>query len=580
MEGTVASTPGPTPADPSPTSLWFPAWARHPLVESALIGALALTLHLAGNGHISLFDRDEPRYAQCTREMRESGDWVRPTFNGEPRYHKPVLIYWLMLAGTSLGGDDTFGVRLVSGVMGAGTVLLTWHLGRRMLGPTTGRLAALMMACAPIAVAEAKMATTDATLACFVVAGQVLVWRLARGPSLPAALGLWVMMALAVLTKGPVGPAMIACAGLVSWWWGGPTACWRRLRPSWGVPLFLAVVLPWFVAIGVLTQGEFFRFAVGDQLVTRAARGVEQHGAFPGYYVVTMLGCFHPWSSLVPAALLAAWKGRRERPELGFLLGWVVGPWLLLECVQTKLVHYYLPSLPGAALLVAWFIGEVVAGGVSVRRGRFGRLAMGLLGGTALVATVGLVALAWVFPASMHLPLWTLAVLVFGGTLYSIDRYRQADTMRATYGLVVTWSVVMFLMGAWCLPSAEPYRISGMVAAKLREWSGRERAKPVLANFQQPSVIYCYGRPIVVINSYEDLLDQLDDGHPVVSALRDVDLDRIALIPEIRVTVLETIRGFNVDKGQKETLHMARLDLGHESAGDLAQTTSEQIDVK
>src|SRR4051812_10914971 len=89
-EGTVASTQEASPADPRP-SRWFPAWARHPLLEASLIGALALTLHLVGNGRISLFDRDEPRYAQCTREMRLSGDWVRPTFNGEPRYHKPVL---------------------------------------------------------------------------------------------------------------------------------------------------------------------------------------------------------------------------------------------------------------------------------------------------------------------------------------------------------------------------------------------------------------------------------------------------------------------------------------------------------
>src|SRR3954463_11856989 len=80
--------------------------------EAVLVGLLALTLNLAGNGRVSLWDRDEPRYAGCTREMRASGDWVHPTFNAEPRYHKPVLIYWLMLAGTALGGDNPFGARL------------------------------------------------------------------------------------------------------------------------------------------------------------------------------------------------------------------------------------------------------------------------------------------------------------------------------------------------------------------------------------------------------------------------------------------------------------------------------------
>ena len=82
---------------------------RWRLAEPALYALLALVLNLAGNERTGLWDRDEPRYAVCVREMRERGDWIFPTFNGEPRYHKPVLIYWLMRAGTALGGDNPFG---------------------------------------------------------------------------------------------------------------------------------------------------------------------------------------------------------------------------------------------------------------------------------------------------------------------------------------------------------------------------------------------------------------------------------------------------------------------------------------
>src|SRR4051794_38931420 len=79
---------------------------RRRVREAVLVGLLALTLNHAGNARISLWARDEPRYAGCTREMRASGDWLRPTFNAEPRYHKPVLIYWLMMAGTAAGGGN------------------------------------------------------------------------------------------------------------------------------------------------------------------------------------------------------------------------------------------------------------------------------------------------------------------------------------------------------------------------------------------------------------------------------------------------------------------------------------------
>src|SRR5262249_57324809 len=115
-----------------PTSPGRPIW------EALVVGLLALTLNLAGNGRTSLWDRDEPRYAGCTREMRASGDWVHPTFNAEPRYHKPVLIYWLMMAGTALGGDNPFGARLVSSLAGAATCGLLWAWGPRVLGAPAG----------------------------------------------------------------------------------------------------------------------------------------------------------------------------------------------------------------------------------------------------------------------------------------------------------------------------------------------------------------------------------------------------------------------------------------------------------
>ncbi len=116
-----------------------PKPGRWAWLEPIAIVLLALVLNLAGNARTGLWDRDEPRYAVCVREMRERGDWIFPTFNGEPRYHKPVLIYWLMRLGTALGGDNPFGVRLVSALAGAATVLGVTVLGRRMLGPRGGR---------------------------------------------------------------------------------------------------------------------------------------------------------------------------------------------------------------------------------------------------------------------------------------------------------------------------------------------------------------------------------------------------------------------------------------------------------
>src|SRR4051812_13953906 len=282
--------------------------------EALLIALLALTLNLAGNGRVSLWDRDEPRYAGCTREMRVSGDWIHPTFNAEPRYHKPVLIYWLMLAGTALGGDNPFGARLVSSLAGAGTCLLVWAWGRRMLGARAGLLAALILATAPIVVAESKMATTDAT-PMFLVAGcQFALWELSQRSSWRAAAWFWTFLGLAILTKSPAGPVLIAASAAVSWWWGGPTAFWKRLHWRLGPLVCALIAVPWNVAILLHSQGEYYRVAVGYHMIRRMTSGIEEHGGFPGYYLVLgVLTCL-PWSAMLPPALISAWSRRRESP--------------------------------------------------------------------------------------------------------------------------------------------------------------------------------------------------------------------------------------------------------------------------
>src|SRR5262249_31559624 len=191
-------------------------------LEPVFLVLLALALNLAGNDRTGLWDRDEPRYAVCVREMRSRGDWINPTFNGEPRFHKPILIYWLTGLSTALAGDNPFGVRLVSSLAGATTVLGVWWLGRRMLGPRGGGLAGRSLATAPMRVAQSKLATTDATLALWLFGCFACLWILSRRPSPGAAAAFWILLSLAVLTKGPIGPAFVIASAAMAWWWGWP----------------------------------------------------------------------------------------------------------------------------------------------------------------------------------------------------------------------------------------------------------------------------------------------------------------------------------------------------------------------
>jgi 4-amino-4-deoxy-L-arabinose transferase-like glycosyltransferase len=539
-------------------------WARLParaaFVEASLIATLALTLNLAGNGRFGLFDRDEPRYAGCMRAMRQSGDYLHPTFNGVPRYHKPILIYWLMLAGTAVGGDNPFGLRLVSALSGATTCLLTWAWGRRMLGPGAGRLAALMLATAPIMVVESKMATTDAFLTLLLTSCQVALWILNRGPSKLAAAVFWAALALSVLTKGPVGVALVAAAGLVSWAVRGPSTCWNRLHWKWGLAGFAIVTLPWFLAIGIMTRGEFLRVAVGQQIVARVVQALEEHGGFPGYYLVTTLLTFYPWSTLLPAAVLGAWVRRRSTPDLAVLLGWVIGPWILLECVRTKLVHYYLPAYPACALLTAWLVETLARAGIGLRRWPLGRVGLGTFAALGAGLTLALVHLGlFVLPRPIAGPCLAVAVVVAVGTSLGFGLFRGGHSSQAAWALVGTWAVVLLILGAWLVPAADPYRISAALGPRMAALLAREGAEPITADYKEPSLIVSLGRPAAPLLTRTWLIDQVERHRKVVMALLPGELAQFRGYPGIETELSETVRGFNLSKGRVQTLHLVIL---------------------
>ena len=230
---------------------------------------------------------------------------------------------------------------------------------------------------------------------------------------------------------------------------------------------FAILTAPWFVAISIASAGEFLRFAVGRQIVHRLASDMEAHGGFPGYYPVVSALVFYPWSALVPAALAGAWMRRKSDPNLGFLLGWAIGPLLLLECFRTKLIHYYLPAFPACALLTAWLVLSVTAEGVNIRRRPLGRLAMALLVGIGLAGIVLLVAGTTLVPGALRLP-------HAPGRRWSCGRHA-----RRHVGLSARSDRAGGLLSGrdlggrdapatgWLIPLGEPYRTSRVIGEKL-----------------------------------------------------------------------------------------------------------------
>jgi 4-amino-4-deoxy-L-arabinose transferase-like glycosyltransferase len=335
----------------------------------AMLVLVSFLAFLPGFFQIPPIDRDEARFAQATKQMIESGDYVDIRFQDENRYKKPVGIYWLQAAVVKtaevLGLPDartTIWLYRIPSLMGAiGAVLLTYWTALAFVSRRAAVLAGLVLATSILLGVEARLAKTDAMLLLTVVAAMGALGRVylaSLGGGIEAAHRwtwpaiFWTAIAGGLLLKGPLilmfvvlSAATVSIIDRSARWLAG-------LKPIAGVAWVLLLVLPWFIAIVAKSGDSFFAQSIGQDLFAKVGAGQESHGAPPGLYFILFWVTFWPGSMLAGLAVPAVWKARRE-PGAKFLLAWIVPSWIVFELVLTKLPHYVLPLYPPIAILAA-----------------------------------------------------------------------------------------------------------------------------------------------------------------------------------------------------------------------------------
>ncbi|QFU16706.1 ArnT family glycosyltransferase [Microvirga thermotolerans] len=324
---------------------------------------LSLVCFLPGFSSLQPMDRDEPRYAQASKQMLETHEFVDIRFQDEARHKKPVGIYWLQSATVSIGealgvpeARTTIALYRIPSLLGAlAAVLLTYWASLAFLGRRGAFLAAALMATSVILMVEARLAKTDAVLtACSVaVMGGLARAYLSRGAGvLPRrTLGIfWLGFAAGILVKGPL---VLMFAGLTAaiLSYRDRSARWLlTLRPGLGALFTLLVVLPWFVAIAIKSGGAFYSEAVGHDMLGKVGTAQRYHWAPPGFYLLAFFATFWPGAVFAAIAAPFAWQHRRE-DAVAFCLAWIVPSWLVFEAVPTKLPHYVMPLYPAIAVI-------------------------------------------------------------------------------------------------------------------------------------------------------------------------------------------------------------------------------------
>ncbi|AFZ06026.1 glycosyl transferase family 39 [Oscillatoria nigro-viridis PCC 7112] len=379
--------------------------------------AIAWVGFLWNLGNIGLVDETEPLFAEAARQMTVTGDWITPYFNGETRFDKPPLIYWLMAVAYRTLGVNELAVRLPSALCAIGLTCLGFYTlskeegrrkeeeGRRKeeeetennnsklktrrlpIFLSTPWIGAALIALNPHTIAWGRTGVSDMLLVgcmCSALLAFFLGYTLeeqrekAEFSTVSASrfpnkwyLTFYVLIALAILAKGPVGivvPALIV--GSFGLYLGNFRQLWREMRPVSGILIILAIALPWYILV-ILANGQtYIDSFFGYHNFQRFTGVVNKHSAPRYFYFFVVLVGFAPWSIYLPVAIARTrfwqrsyWRRQPRSAQLSlFALFWFACIFGFFTIAVTKLPSYVLPLIPAAAILVTLLWSDIIAG--------------------------------------------------------------------------------------------------------------------------------------------------------------------------------------------------------------------------
>jgi 4-amino-4-deoxy-L-arabinose transferase-like glycosyltransferase len=470
---------------------------RLSLRDYLIMFVCALVVLAPGISRVPPTDRDESRYAVASTQMLTSGDFVDIRFQDEPRYLQPAGIYWLQAASVAaLSSPEARGIWAyrVPSLLGALiAVLLTGAVGAMLFGRSAGLAAAALLAASFSLGFEARAAKIDAALLASITAAQLALMRIYLEPAGPRwRAGLfWAALGAGLMLKGPIIVIVVGATIIALLIWDRRAAWLKGLHAGWGFPLLLLIVLPWFIAIGVISDGAFYARSVGKNLLGKVGASQQSHAGPPGYHLAAFPFAFWPGSLFAAAALVFAWR-RRAEPGVRFLIAWIGPAWLIFEAVATKLPHYVLPTYPAIACLAA--------GALAAREPAGGRWLAALGVAWALLWLIASGVLAALAPAA----LWTVehridaaviavAALAFALSLAALYFYAKGRVWRAVGAAALGGALVWVNVFALVLPALDDFWMTPKIVRAARAAAPCADTQLISNPYHEPSLVFLYG---------------------------------------------------------------------------------------
>jgi len=335
-------------------------------------------------GDLPLEQPDEGRNAEVAREMKVTGAWLVPTYNGIAYLDKPAFYFKAVAISLALFGDSETAARLPSAVFGIGLLALVYIFCRREFGVRCAALAAIVLATTILFLVNARTVIFDIAL-CFFVSSAIFAGYRAE-ESEGNARRIWYLIGaaaagFATLVKGPVGFLIPGLVLLVFHRVLGRRGVWRRFFAPLSLLVFFGVVLPWFIGLSI-AHPDFPHYGLVAESFHRFTTA-QFHRSKPFYfYGIIVVGMFLPWSLLLPEAAVATWKSRRGLARADVLcVVWAVVVVIFFSFSNSKMPGYILSATVAFGILVARLFEKALAdsGGKAARIARHAAVGLAVL---------------------------------------------------------------------------------------------------------------------------------------------------------------------------------------------------------
>ncbi|MCQ2373803.1 MAG: glycosyltransferase family 39 protein [Phascolarctobacterium sp.] len=320
-----------------------------------IIAVVAILTIFFGIGGVPLLDPDEPVYAETAREMLLEGDLLSPRIFGNYWYDKPPMYYWLVALAQTIFGDNEFAARFPAGLMAFATSMMMYFSVTKLFNERAGFWSSIILTTSVEFFYLGKAAVTDSTLLFFMTAS--ILSFLHKKYWL-----MYVFMAFATLTKGPIGIVFPGTIIFLYLLFMGQIYKILEMHVIRGMLLYFLIAGPWYYAMYTVHGMEFINTFLGFHNVTRFTTPEHASRVTIWYYFPVLIVGLFPWISLLPQAVYAALSDSRidDMRNLIFMHIWLGFVFLFFTICQTKLVSYILPMYPPLAIVIGWSISHMI----------------------------------------------------------------------------------------------------------------------------------------------------------------------------------------------------------------------------